>query len=307
MQSPLLFFFSVLSVFIVGIAVVESVPPAPTVEIAPGVHMPSVNLGLCNHSVWLANGGRGVDTALVYGDKAQEETGESVRDSALPRENVFVTTKVPCCPAKKWLKAAGGLPAMCAVLGHNTSAQIEHDMTMLDLEYVDLMLLHWPCDTFEETLEAYNAMEIALKAGTTKAIGISNFNASMVDRIVRAARIKPAVNQCGFSIAGHTDGTWGRDDATVAMCKKHGIAYEAYSPLGGWAKGGTGRVLNDPTVKFIAKVHNKTSAQVGLRWVVQQDILVVTESKNPDHLVGDLEIFDWSLTKEEMGQLAALR
>ena len=282
-------------------------PPAPTVEIAPNVHMPRVNLGFCNHSVWLANSGRGVDTAYVYGDQAQRETGQSVRGSALARDQLFVTTKVPCCPAGKWMKAAGGLPAFCAALGHNTSAQINHDMATLDLDYVDLMLLHWPCDTFEETMEAYHALENALKAGKTKAIGISNFNASMVDRMVRAADVKPAVNQCGFSIAGHTNETWGRDDATVAMCKQHGVTYEAYSPLGGWAKGGTGRVLKDPTVNAIAATHNKSSAQVALRWVVQQDIVVVTASDNTAHLMGDLDLFDWSLTQEEMAQLGALR
>lgn len=284
-----------------------SVPPAPTVEIAPGVRMPKINLGLCNHTFWLANGGRGVDTALVYGDKAQRETGEAVRNSGLPRSELFITTKVPCCPAKKWLKAAGGLPAMCGVLGHNTSSQIDHDIATLGVDYVDLMLLHWPCDTFEETLAAYSAMESMVTAGTAKAIGVSNFNASMVDRIVRAAKIKPAVNQCGFSVAGHTDDTWGRDDATVAMCKKHGITYEAYSPLGGWAKGGTGRVLNDPTVKAIALKHNKTSAQVALRWVAQQDIVVVTSSKKKEHDEEDLEIFKWSLTEDEMARLAALQ
>lgn len=280
---------------------------APTVEIAPGVLMPTVNLGLCNHSFWLANGGRGLDTALVYGDPAQKETGESVRKSGVPRSEVFVTTKVPCCPSKKWMKASGTPVGSCAFLGHNTSAQIEHDMNMLQLDQVDLLLLHWPCDTFEETMAAYSVMEDAVAEGKARAIGISNFNASMVDRIARAAKIKPAVNQCAFSVAGHTDDTWGRDDLTVETCKKHGITFEAYSPLGGWAKGGTSKVLNDPTVKEIARVHNKSTAQVALKWVLQQDIVVVTESNNEAHEVQDLELFDWSLTDKEMSLLAAIR
>ena len=281
--------------------------PAPTVQIAPGVRMPKINLGLCNHTIWLANGGRGVDTALVYGDKAQKETGQAIRDSGIDRSELFVTTKVPCCPADKWLKAAGGFPAMCLALGHNTTAQITHDMNTLGLKYVDLMLLHWPCDTFEETMATYKAMESMVATGTAKAIGISNFNASMVERIATAATIKPAVNQCGFSIAGHTNGTWGRDDATVAMCKKHGITYEAYSPLGGWAKGGTGRILNDPTVNDIGKKHNKSAAQIALRWIVQQDIVVVTASNKKEYDVENLDIFDWELTEDEMAKLAALQ
>ena len=149
-------------------------------------------------------------------------------------------------------------------------------------------------------------MEGMVAAGTAKAIGISNFNASMVEQMATAAKIKPAVNQCGFSIAGHSNDTWGRDDATVEMCKKYGIQYQAYSPLGGWAKGGTSRVLDDPTVNAVAKAHNKSSAQVALRWIVQQDIVVVTETDKLSHEIGDLELFDWRLTKTEMENLSAL-
>ena len=141
--------------------------PAPTVQVAPNVYMPAINLGLCNHEVWLKNGGRGVDTALVYGDKAQKETGEAVRNSGLSRSEIFVTTKVPCCPAKKWLKFAGGVGG-CALLGKNTTSHIQHDLTTLGLDYVDLMLLHWPCDTFEETLAAYAAMENMVAVGKAK-------------------------------------------------------------------------------------------------------------------------------------------
>ena len=280
--------------------------PAPTIEIAPNVYMPKINLGLCNHEVWLQNGGRGVDTALVYGDKAQKETGESIRNSKIPRSELFVTTKIPCCPAKKWLKFAGGIGG-CAILGDNTTKHIEHDMATLGLDYVDLMLLHWPCDTFEETLQTYTIMEDMVLKGTAKAIGVSNFNSSMIERIVKEAKIKPSINQCGFSIEDHRNDTWGRDDLTVNTCKKHGITYEAYSPLGGWAKGGTSHVLNDPVVLKIAKKHNKTNAQIALRWVSQQDIVIVTASNNKEHEIGDLNIFDWELTEEEMEELRALK
>ncbi len=306
-RSIMQYILLIISIYVLA-AVANNIPPppAPCVELAPNVCMPKVNLGLCNHDIWLKNGGRGVDTAFVYGDKAQKETGESIRNSNIPRSELFVTTKVPCCPAKKWLKFAGGVGG-CAILGHNTSKHIEHDMSTLDLEYVDLMLLHWPCDTFEETLSAYSAMEEMVAKGTARAIGVSNFNSSMIERIVKEAKIKPAINQCGFSIADHTNDTWGRDDLTVSTCKKHGITYEAYSPLGGWAKGGTSHVLDDPTVMEIAKKHNKTAAQIALRWVVQQDIVLVTASNNIEHEIGDLEIFNWTLSLEEMEQLAALQ
>lgn len=119
--------------------------------------------------------------------------------------------------------------------------------------------------------------------------------------------MKPSVNQCAFSIAGHFDGQWGRNDATVEMCRKHNITYEAYSPLGGWALGGTGRVLHDPVVNSIAAHHNKSSAQVALRWVVQQGIPVVTSSDKLEYDKEDLAIFDFELTSDDMARLAALQ
>jgi 2,5-diketo-D-gluconate reductase A len=200
-------------------------PVAPTVEIAPGVNMPLMNMGICNHTLWLETGGRGIDTAFVYGDDKQQEVGAAVRASGLSRSSLFVTTKVPCCPADRWMKFAGGSPGACP--GNDTQAQIKHDLQNLGLGYVDLMLIHWPCDTVEETMAAYRALEDMHAAGKARAIGVSNFNATMVDAVVQAAKVKPAINQCGFSIAGHSQGAWGRDDATVAACQKHGITYEA--------------------------------------------------------------------------------
>ena len=94
------------------------------------------------------------------------------------------------------------------------------------------MLIHWPCGTVEETMAAYRALEDMHAAGKARAIGISNsnFNATMVKTVVQAAKVKPAINQCGFSIAEHSQGAWGRDDATVAACRQHGIHYEACVP-----------------------------------------------------------------------------
>lgn len=281
-------------------------PSAPTVEIAPGVAMPRVNLGISNHSLWLQAGGRGLDTALVYGDKAQAEVGAAVRASGLARSSLFVTTKVPCCPSAAWLKAAG-LPLACVGLGKNTSEQISHDMATLGLDYVDLLLLHWPCDTLDETMAAYRAMEAAFAAGKARAIGVSNFNASLVEAVVAQAKVKPALNQCAFSIAGHSDGAWGSDDATAEACRRLGVTFEAYSPLGGWAKGGTGRILHDPTVAAIGAAHNKSSAQVALRWVVQQQVVAVTASNEAAYDEADLEIFDFELSAVEMAALSALR
>lgn len=277
--------------------------PAPTVEIAPSVFMPMINLGISNHTLWLDAGGRGLDTALVYGDAAQEEVGHVVRRSSIPRHDLFVTTKVPCCPATTWERFCNA-SGSCARLGNDTESQIQHDLDTLGLDYVDLMLLHWPCDTLEESLNTYRAMERMVEAGTARAIGVSNFNASWLEQLYKQAKIKPSINQCALSIGDHTAALWGRDDATVAMCKQLGVHFEAYSPLGGWARGGTGAILNNPTVKSIAVKHNKSSAQVALRWLVQQDIIVVTASNEIAYDEADLDIFDFSLTSDEMSTLA---
>jgi len=289
------------------IAAVSAAATVPTIQIRPGVHMPMVNMGVCNHSLWLQNGGRGLDTALVYGDAAQSEVGAAIRASGLPRSSVFVTTKVPCCPARQWYDYNNHSSASCATHKGNTSADIKHDLSTLGLEYVDLLLMHWPCDNIEDTMTIYRAMEDMVATGKAKAIGVSNFDADHIEELMEHARVPPSVNQCGFSIAGHTLDSWGRNDATVDKCKQHNITFEAYSPLGGWALGGTGRVLNDPVVKTVAAAHNKSSAQVALKWLVQQDIVVVTSSETATYDISDQQLWDFMLTDQEMTKLAALK
>jgi diketogulonate reductase-like aldo/keto reductase len=125
-------------------------------------------------------------------------------------------------------------------------------------------------------------------------------------------RVPPAVNQAGFSIAGHTgvqyrNQSWGCDDDTRRTCARHGVTYQAYSPLGGWAMGGTSRVLHDPTVVAVAKAHNRSAAAVALRWVTQQGVLLVTSSNNAAHDADDLASFGFNLTDSEMASLGALR
>jgi diketogulonate reductase-like aldo/keto reductase len=153
-------------------------------------------------------------------------------------------------------------------------------------------------------MSAYRAMEDMVSSGTARAIGVSNFNASWLERLYKESKVKPSVNQCALSIGDHTSPLWGRDDETVAMCKKLGVTFEAYSPLGGWARGGTGHILNDPTVKSIGQSHNKSAAQVALRWLVQQELAVVTASNEIDYDESDLELWDFALSDHEMQLLA---
>lgn len=243
--------------------------------------------------------------AHADGDQSQGETGAAVRASGLPRQDLFVTSKIPCCPSS----FSGG--AACARVGKDSAAWIEHDMATLGLDYVDLMLIHWPCDSWADTVATYKALEPMIANKKARAIGISNFNASQVTRLLGevangALTVPPSVNQCGYSVGGHaaSETPWGRDDPTVAACKAGNVTYSAYSPLGGWTKVD---VLKDPDVLAVAAAHGKNAAQVALRWLSQQDIVVVTSSDKESHDEGDLAIFDFELTDAEMARLAAVQ
>ena len=181
-----------------------------------------------------------------------------------------------------------------------------HDLGTLGLEYVDLLLLHWPCAELADTVATYKALEPFVLSGRARAIGISNFNSSAINALLPHVSVKPAVNQCGFSISGHDESSslWGRDDATHAACRQHGIQYSAYSPLGGVTKHGTGHVLSEPTVIAVAKAHNVSAAQVALRWVVQSGVVAVTASDNLGHVASDLQVYSFALSDAEMATLA---
>lgn len=274
----------------------------PRVTIAPGVSMPLLNFGIQkDHTAAIKAGARGIDTALTYGNAQQVEVGKAMRESGVPRAELFVTTKIPCCPSPF-------TSLLCFNQSANATANVEHDLKELGLGYVDLLLVHWPCARIEDTVATYLALEPYVLSGVARAIGVSNFNASALAGLLPRVNIPPAVNQCGFSIAGHdeTSSHWGRDDGTRSACVKNGVQYSAYSPLGGLTKGGTGRVLRDPTVAAIAAAHNRSTAQVALRWVTQNNVVAVTSSGELSHIESDLATFDFTLSDTEMATLAAI-
>jgi len=199
----------------------------PRVTIAPGVEMPTLNFGFeWNHRAALKLGVRGLDTALTYTDRQQAEVGAAVRESGIPREEIFVTSKIPCCPSEF-------TKSLCLLAKRNATENALHDLKVLGLSYVDLLLVHWPCSSFDETVKAYRALEPLVKSGKARAIGISNFNSSAVEALLPRVKVKPAVNQCGYSIGGHSEATqlWGRDDATRQTCRKHAVHDSAYPVL----------------------------------------------------------------------------
>ncbi len=185
----------------------SSFPVSKTVEISAGVFMPTINLGgvesrPSNYSLFLEIGGVGLDTALTYGDDVQSVVGRAVRESGLKRKDIFVTTKIPCCP----LKGATHCNST-----HDPTSDIAKDLQVLGLDYVDLMLVHWPCNTPEETAAHYISLGPMLKAGTARAIGVSNFVSKDFEDLKQNTAGKgipvPAINQCKMSIGDHDDAT----------------------------------------------------------------------------------------------------
>lgn len=212
-----------------------------SVEIAPGLFQPYVNLGgvtgahASNWSDFLGTGGRGIDTALTYGDDVQKKVAASIAASGVPRSEVFLATKVPCCP-NVFGAQHGGPGAHCGPSTPEFNGSIAHDVArnleLLGPHPPDLTLLHWPCDTVEQTLVAWRGLEAALHAGKTRAIGVSNFNATLLAKLLPQMKVKPAVNQCGHSIGHHTlnqtaatskAGYTGGEDETASFCAQNGI------------------------------------------------------------------------------------
>jgi len=250
--------------------------------------MPLMNLGNYNlssdSSLWLQVGGRGLDTAFSYHDTSLADTGAAVRSSALNRSEIFVTSKIPCTWEPYYVA--------------NPRADIAHSLRVMGLDYVDLMLMHWTCDDGpESTARVWKVMEEMLTNGTARAIGVSNFKATDIDALMKAATIKPAVNQCQHSVGFHDDATWQR-------CKELGITYAAYSPLGGLEN--PLDVLHDPDVAAVAATHNRSTAEVALRWVVQQGVVAVTSTKKENHMLSDLAVFDadFELAEDEISRLS---
>lgn len=309
---------------------VEIASVAPTlaeerVEIAPGVYMPLVNLGGGDHAEWFRLGGRGADTAYDYGDDNQNEVGRAVRSSTVPRSELFVTTKIPCCPAPDWCSKSGGWwewPDVAGedghALGHGSARDVrkiaEHNFEKLGLDYVDLMILHFPCATPELSLQRYRVLEALHSEGKVRAIGVSNFDAQQLTALVSQAAVPPAVNQFGFGLgtpqtgwmADLADGRGDRTAAALARTQALNVTAMAYGPLGRTTGGRKESILLDPTVGEVATVHGVSSAQVALRWVVQKGVAVVTSGTNTAHYAEDVAVTRFALDGAEMAKLAKI-
>jgi diketogulonate reductase-like aldo/keto reductase len=259
-----------------------------------GVELPALGLGVFQTpaeetraavAAAISAGYRHIDTAAAYANERQ--VGEAVRSSGLDRSEVFLETKI-------WISDYGY---------DKTLHGFEKSARKLGVDQIDLLILHQalPSD-FEATLEAYRALETLLGDGKVRAIGVSNFMVEHLNTLLERATVVPAVNQ----IEVHPYFAQ-RDVQTLDAA--HGILTQAWSPIGGitfYRDGQHSSTLQDPVIGDIAKAHDKTSAQVMLRWHLQQGRSVIPKSTKPERIAENIDVFDFELSAEELAAIDAL-
>jgi diketogulonate reductase-like aldo/keto reductase len=247
--------------------------------LADGNEIPLLGLGVwqirngpeCVNAVrWaLELGYRHVDTAQAYGN--EESVGRALRDSGLPRGDVFITTKFN--PSRK-----------------DAEAEAQRSLERLGVDRVDLYIIHWPQGG---PTWAWPGMERARERGYARSIGVSNFGVGELDELMAVADTPPVLNQVQFSPFKYRR-------KLLEACEERNVALEAYSPLG------TGRYLSDERLRQIAERVGRTPAQVLLRWCVQRDLVVLPKSTHRDRIEENARIFDVTLSDEEMAAVDAL-
>lgn len=257
---------------------------SPTVTLNNGQQIPQLGLGVYKLETDIAEGlihqaieagYRRIDTASFYGNEA--EVGAGVRTSGLAREELFVTTKI-------WNEDQGY---------DRTLAAIDESLSRLDIDYIDMLLIHWPKPEQDLYLETWLAFEKALAAGKLRGIGVSNFQPHHLERLLAAGGTVPALNQVEL----HP----GLQQVQVrAFNAKHGIATEAWSPLA------RGRFDENEQVLSIAQKHGKSPAQVIIRWHIELGNLVIPKTATASRLRENISVFDFKLDSEDLNKIASL-
>ncbi len=249
-----------------------------------GVQMPRLGLG-----VWMAADGkevqqavrtaietgyRSIDTAAIYGNEVG--VGQGIRNSGVSRDHLFITTKV-------WNKDQGY---------ESTLAAFEESRKKLQLDYLDLYLIHWAVPG--RYLETWRALEKLYQDGRVRAIGVANFMPEHLQDVMDHSNMRPMVDQVEF----HPLLT---QRSLLGFCREQNIQLEAWSPL---SRGGD--LLQHPVLRDIADKHAKTPAQVILRWDLQQDVVTIPKSVHPERIRENADVFDFTLSQDEMARITAL-
>ena len=248
-----------------------------------GIKMPKLGYGVyqidsaeaerCVHDA-ISVGYRSIDTAQAYSN--EEGVGNAIVKCGVPREELFITTKI-------WISNAGYEKA---------KASIEESLRKLQTNYIDLLLIHQP---FGDYYGTYRAMEEAYKAGKVKAIGVSNFYPDRFIDIHHFAEIKPAINQVETHV-------FQQQKTAKEYLKKCGAQIESWGPFAE----GKNDYFNNPVLKEIGEKHGKSSAQVALRFLLQSDVVVIPKSTHKERMEENFNVFDFTLTAEEMSDIEAL-
>jgi len=248
-----------------------------------GVEMPWFGLGVFRSEegpevenaviVALKNGYRHIDTAAIY--KNERGVGNAVIESGVPREEIFLTSKV-------WNTDQGY---------HTTLEAFEESLEKLQTSYLDLYLIHWPKG--KRSVETWRALEELYKKGRVRAIGISNFLVHHLKEFLPECNIIPAVNQYEF----HPELL---QPDLLEYCRKHGIQAEAWSPIM------KGRVIEIPLMQELAEKYGKNPVHIVLRWDIQKGVVTIPKSVTPERIISNAHIFDFELTEEDMAKIDSL-
>jgi diketogulonate reductase-like aldo/keto reductase len=255
----------------------------PALELNDGNKIPQIGLGLWKvedqgqfntaFDAAIKAGYRHFDTAQLY--KNENYLGEAWQASGVDREDLFITTKI-------WLRNFGY---------RHVHSSFEESLRQLQTEYVDLLLLHFPVTVLRK--KAWIALEEIQAAGMARNIGVSNYTIEHLEEMKRYAKIVPAVNQVELHV-------FLQQPDLVSYCQERGIVIEAYSPLA------RAKAMDDPVILSIAQKYNKSYAQVMLRWLVEQDLVVIPKSVTPSRIHENIDIFDFNLDSEDLASIAGL-
>ncbi|MFC9356725.1 aldo/keto reductase [Rhodococcus sp. NPDC057014] len=256
----------------------------PSVTLSNGVVMPAIGFGVFQipddamgttvlHA--LEAGYRAFDTAPMYGN--ERSLGRALTDSGVPREELFVTTKVSNEDQ-----------------GHRSTLDaVESSVARLGLDCVDLCLIHWPAPARGAYLDTWRALEQLHAAGRIRAIGVSNFQADHLDRLLEVAAVRPMVNQIEIHPLLP-------QQSMVELHRSLGIHTQAWAPLA------RGRLQENPVLTALARRHDVSVAQVVLRWHLQRDIVPLPKSSSPERMRANVDVFDFALDANEIAQISAL-